>query len=122
MTRRTERINNLIREELSLLLKSEIRDPRISDLTTVTKVVTSSDLKYSKVFISVLGDDDETSETMEGFNSASKYLRHKLSRRLSLRNIPELRFQRDYSIERGIHILNLIEQVSSSEGKVLENS
>lgn len=114
MTRRTERISNLIRQEVSDLLRQQINDPRLVSPVSVTKVVTTSDLKYAKVFISTLGDEANESEILEGFTAASGFLRRELGKRLSLRRIPELSFHFDDSIKRGAEVLRLIEQVSSN--------
>ena len=113
MTRRTERINNLIRQEVSKLLQQEINDPRLVNFISVTRVTTSSDLRHAKVYVSVLGDGVDTNEMLQGFTAASGFLRRELARRLTLRHVPELSFRFDNSIERGAEILRLIEQASS---------
>ena len=115
MTRRTERINELIREEISNLLKREVKDPRLSGFITITEVSVSPDLHYAKVFVSVMGAEEDWGQAKDGLAAAAGFLRRKLGERLSLRYIPELHFVRDQSIERGSHLLELIERVSSTE-------
>ena len=113
MTRRAERVSNLIRQEISVLLQEQVNDPRLRSLISVTKVSTSDDLKNAKVFVSVLGDSATKSEMLQGFGAASGYLRRELANRVRLKQIPELKFQFDDSIEYGTRILELIEQVTS---------
>mgnify|MGYP001074427965 CR=1 FL=1 len=115
MTRRTERLNDLIREEISELIRRQIKDPRLSCFLTVTRVDTSPDLKYAKVFISIMGSDEEKKRAMEGLASASGFLYRELRGRLSLRCTPQLSFYKDDSIERGAQVLHLMKEVTSSE-------
>jgi ribosome-binding factor A len=112
MAHRIERVNRLIRQEISELLQRQIKDPRLGGLVSITEVVTSPDLKYAKVFVSGMCDEEERKETLSGLAAASGFLRNELARRLRLRHIPELDFRWDDSIERGAHILELIDRVS----------
>ena len=112
MTRRSERVSNLIRQEISELLQERINDPRLHAFISVTRVVTSSDLSNAKVFVSALGDEVDRNEVLEGFKSASGYFRRELAKQLTLRYVPELSFHFDDSIEVGTHVLQLIEQVA----------
>ena len=114
-TRRVARVNDLIRREISEVLMREIRDPRLSGLLSVTEVATSPDLKYARVYVSVLGSDDEKRQVEEGLAAASGFLRRRLGERLSLRYVPELSFERDESIERGSRLLELIREVAPAE-------
>jgi ribosome-binding factor A len=107
----------LIRKEISDLLIEQVNDPRLSSLISVTEVYTSADLKQAKVFISTLGGEKNKDEILEGFNSASGFLRRELGNRIRLRQIPLLTFHFDDSIERGARILGLIDQVSSDSTK-----
>lgn len=113
MTRRAERVSNLIRNEISELLQEQVNDPRLSSLISITEVSTTPDLKQTKIFVSILGNDADKDEMLHGFKAASGFLRRELSRRLLLRYAPELSFHFDDSIERGSSILKLIEQVSA---------
>ena len=113
ITRRAERVSNLIRQEISELLQEQVNDPRLSSLISITEVTTSSDLNQAKIFVTILGNKSDKSEMLQGFKTASSFFRRELSRRLTLRHVPELSFHFDDSIERGSNILKLIEQVSS---------
>ena len=117
MTRRTERINNLIRQEISELLRQQVNDPRLASLISVTTVSTSADLRHAKVFVSSLGDEVNRSEILQGFTAASGFLRKQLAGRLTLRYIPQLSFHFDDSIQRGAEVLRLIEQVASDNAE-----
>ncbi len=115
MTRRIERLNHLIRDVLSELLQRQVKDPRLSNFLTVTRVSISPDLQHAKVFISIMGSDQ--GETLKALYNASGFLRKELGARLTLRHIPELSFHNDDSIEQGIRVLHLIEQVAAGEGE-----
>lgn len=117
MTRRAERVSNLIRQEICDLLLESVNDPRLKSFISVTQVSTSPDLKNARVYISVMDDQDKAKGVLDGFKSASGYFRKELSRRLRLRYVPELSFEIDNSIERGVRILNLIEQVSVEDSE-----
>ncbi len=114
MAHRIERVNHLIRREMSELLQRQVKDPRLSSFVTVNEVVTSSDLRHAKIFVSHIGSEGEKQETLSVLVSASGFLRNELARRLKLRRIPELSFHWDDSIERGAHLLELIDRVSTS--------
>lgn len=112
MTRRTERVNDLIQEELSELLHRQVKDPRLSCFLTVTRVDTSADLRHAKIFVSIMGSDEEKKGAMEGLTSASGFLYREMKVRLSLRRMPQLDFHLDKSMELGAETLDLIKQVS----------
>jgi ribosome-binding factor A len=117
VTHRRKQVEHLIRAELSELLSRQVRDPRLKGLVTVTEVRTSPDLKQARIFISIMGDEKEKGEVFQGLSSASSFLRHELAKRVSLRHIPELSFEKDDSIERGIRLSQLIEQVSAGDSE-----
>ncbi len=112
MSRRLKQINHLIQRELSDLLTREVNDPRLKGIISITEVDISADLKQAKVFISILGDEEERERAFAGLASASGFLRQRLGERLSLRYTPELQFQKDDSIERGSHLLQLMERLA----------
>lgn len=114
MARRIERLNELIREEMSELLRRQTKDPRLSCFLTVTRVDTSADLSYAKIYISVMGSEEEKTAAMEGLESASGFLYRELRERLSLRHTPRPVFCRDDSIERGAQVLHLIKEATDS--------
>ena len=116
MSRRTERINQLLREEISELLR-QAKDPRLDSFVTVTEVCISPDLRHAKIFVSILGDEKEQERVLTGLAAASGFLRRQLAPRLTMRFVPELAFLRDDSIERGSHLLQLIDQVESESNQ-----
>ena len=104
---RIERINEEIQRELSALLRT-LKDPRLqSGLLTVTHVDTTSDLRYSRIFVSAL-DKSQEKDMMRGLKSAAGYLRRELGAALRLRYTPELQFLADDSIQQGAHILEML--------------
>ena len=113
MVHRIGRVNSLIRQEISELLQRQVKDPRLGNFVSVTEVSASHDLRYAKIFISRIGSEEEKQETLSVLAAASGFFRKELSRRLRLRRIPELSFQWDDSIERGAHLLQLIDQVTT---------
>jgi ribosome-binding factor A len=110
-----ERLNNLLRREISEMLKRQVKDPRLGTFVTVTEVSISPDLKHAKVFVSHMGSDEEKRATLSTLTSASGFFRRELAKRLRLRQIPELTFKWDDSIERGARLLELIDQVASDK-------
>jgi ribosome-binding factor A len=121
MSRRTERLNHLLRQEITELLQREAKDPRLSAMVSVTHVSVSTDLRYAKVFISVLGTEEEKKGVLAGLHAASGFLRRGLSSRLSMRYTPELSFSYDDTMEQAGKVLQLIQQVSSSEAETQES-
>ncbi len=113
MTHRIERVNSLIRQEISELLQRQVKDPRLGNFIAVTEVSTSPDLKYAKIFVSRLDSEGKRQETLNALASASGFFRSELFKRLRLRHTPELSFQWDDSIERGSHLLQLIDDVTT---------
>ena len=105
---RIGRINEEVQRELAALIPT-VKDPRVADagLISVTAVETTPDLKYAKIYISVL-DKSASAQTLKGLKSAAGYLRRELGRALNLRNTPELSFVRDDSIDKGAHILDML--------------
>lgn len=106
---RIGRINEEIQRELANLIRT-VKDPRVHGLVSITAVETTPDLRYAKVFVSVL-DQSDVNEVVKGLKSAGGYLRRELGGKLSLRYTPELIFQRDDSMAEGAHILELIEKL-----------
>ncbi|MBS5933088.1 MAG: 30S ribosome-binding factor RbfA [Clostridiales bacterium] len=106
------RINGEVQKELSMLINREIKDPRISPMTSVVAVEVAPDLKHAKVYISVLGDEEKKQSTYEGLRSAAPYLRTLLAKTVNLRNTPELTFVMDQSIEYGVNMSKLIDDVN----------
>jgi ribosome-binding factor A len=113
MSRRTERVNELLREEISDLLLREVKDPRVSGLVTVTEVDVSPDLRVAKVYISILGSEEDRDGTMAALGVASHFLHREIKRRLTIKRVPELRFFRDDSMERGARLLALLDKTEA---------
>ena len=106
---RIGRINEEIQRELSNLIRA-VKDPRVKGMVSLTAVETTPDLRYAKVYVSVL-DRSDVDQVIKGLKSAGGYLRRELGSALSLRYTPELIFERDDSIDKGAHILSLIENL-----------
>lgn len=115
MTRRTERISSLIRQEISELLREEVNDPRLRSFISITRVFTSVDLTHTKVYFSIFGEEVSKEEVLQGFAAASGFLRRQLASRLRLKHMPELSFHLDESIEKGARVLKLIDELASEE-------
>ena len=118
MTRRLERINSLIREELSELLRRDVKDPRLDSFVAITEVVTAPDLRHAVVYVSYIGSSEEKHDTISALTDASGFLHHELTKRLQMRHVPDLSFQWDDSIERGDRLLRLMDQVSYEKDDV----
>lgn len=109
---RITRINVELMRELSQIIRAELKDPRIGAMTSVIRVETTQDLKYCKVFVSVLGDEKEKESVMQGLQNAGGFIRRLLAQRVNLRYTPELRFKLDESAEYAIHMDQLFSQIS----------
>lgn len=108
------RINGEIRKSLSKVIAEEVHDPRVGMMTSVTDVEVATDLKTCKVYISVLGSDEERASAMEGLKRAEGFLKRRLAQELNLRNTPELRFISDTSLEYGAKMSRMIDEVAGS--------
>ncbi len=111
---RMTRINDEILKELSQIIRGEIKDPRVGVMTSVLRVDTTPDLKYCKVFVSVLGNEEEKDGVMKGLKNATGFIRRLLAQRVNLRNTPELIFKLDDSVEYSIRMSKLIDEISKS--------
>ena len=118
MTRRTDRVNGLLRQEISNLLSRELNDPRLSGVVSITQVKTSSDLRYATVYVSVMGKREEKDMALEGISSATGFMRRELRGRVSLRYIPELKFILDESLDNADRIFGLMDSISGDTEQV----
>lgn len=109
------RINGEVLKEFSNIIRSEIKDPRINPMTSVVSVEVAPDLKTCKAYISVLGDEKSQQDTIAGLKSAEGYIRRELARTVNLRNTPEIKFILDQSIEYGINMSKLIDEVTKKD-------
>ncbi len=113
------RINGEVLKELSNIIRGEIKDPRIHPMTSVVTVEVSPDLKTCKAYISVLGDEQAQKDTIKGLKNAEGFIRSKLAKNINLRNTPEITFVLDQSIEYGVNMSRLIDEVNAN-GKETE--
>jgi ribosome-binding factor A len=111
---RQEKLGELIAVELSDLLRTRVKDPRVG-FASITHVDVSGDLRHARIHISVLGTEEEQAATIRALKHATGFLRHELASRLVLRYMPELVFKLDTSIEQGSRILELIRQIENEE-------
>jgi ribosome-binding factor A len=115
MSRRSERTSKLIQREISELLEREVNDPRLCKFISVTEVTLSPDLKHAKIFVSTLGTEINKEDLLAGFNNASGFLRKELAAHLRLKQMPQLSFYYDDSIERGARLLKLMGELSTDK-------
>lgn len=109
------RVNAEVHKELAEIIRNGIKDPRIQPMTSVTAVEVAPDLKTCKAYISVLGDAEAKKDTLAGLRSAESYIRRQLAKTVNLRNTPEIRFILDESIEYGVTMSKLIDEVSKKD-------
>lgn len=107
------RINDEIRKEISEILRADIKDPRVGVITSVIKVDTTNDLKYCKVYVSILGDDEKKKEVMDVLSKAAGYVRSLIANRINLRVTPELKFILDDSLEYSFKIDKIIKDINN---------
>ena len=113
-------INMEVKRQLSTIISRGIKDPRVSPMTTVVAVEVAPDLKTAKAYVSVLGDEEAQKNTLAGLKSAEGYIRRELARTVNLRNTPQIKFVVDQSIEYGVNMSKLIDDVRANDGDVLE--
>ena len=114
------RINAEVQKELSNIIRNGIKDPRVSPWTSVVAVEVAPDLKTCKAYISVLGDEAAVEDTIAGLKSASAYIRRQLAASVNLRNTPEIHFVADQSIEYGVRMSHLIDEVTQHDAAAEE--
>jgi len=111
---RINRINEEVKKEVSDIIR-ELKDPRIGQMTSVVAVDVTKDMRWCKVFISVLGDEQQQKNTMDGLKSAAGFVRKEIGQRLGLRYTPEVLFNLDHSIEYGSHINQILHDIEKPE-------
>ena len=111
------KLNGEVLKELSNIIRGEIKDPRINPMTSVVSVEVAPDLKTCKAYISVLGDKESQEDTMKGLKSAEGYIRRQLAKNINLRNTPEITFILDQSIEYGVNMSKLIDEVTQYDNE-----
>jgi ribosome-binding factor A len=114
MTARTDRIDELLRQEIGAILTRDVQDPRIG-FVTITDVETAPDLSNARVWVSIIGQPDQRAETMRALERAMPFVRHELGSRIRIRRIPELHVRADDTAERGTRVLRLLAELESGE-------
>jgi ribosome-binding factor A len=117
MTQRTDRIDQLLRQEIGDILARDIQDPRIG-FVTITDVETAPDLSTARVWVSVIGQPEERAQTLRALQRAMPFVRHELGGRVRLRRIPELHLRADDTAERGTRVLQLLAELEAGETPV----
>lgn len=111
MTKRTKRLNSLLREVISEVVRNDVDNPKVSKLVTITDVDISNDLHYAKVFIGVIGDDQEKKDTLEALQSASGFISVLASKKVVMRHFPQLTFKLDDSVEKHLRIESVLQKI-----------
>ncbi|MHB0913405.1 MAG: 30S ribosome-binding factor RbfA [Armatimonadota bacterium] len=116
MSTRTEKVRELLKKEISDIIRRDLKDPRLG-FVTITDTEVTKDLRHAKVYISVLGDEKAKQETLSVLQHAAGHVRSEFGRRASMRTIPEISFRLDVSVDHGARIFELLEQVKKDEKK-----
>ena len=111
MSRRIDRINEQLREEISMLLARSIKDPRLNGVISITRVVSSNDLRSARAYVSVMGNDQTKQEALAGIRSAASFLRRELRDRINMKHTPFLTYELDDSMEEADQLIRLMNQV-----------
>jgi len=112
---RPEKVAHLMRREVAEILQQRVRDPRVSAMVSVTDVEVTHDLSFARVFVTILGPVAERQSTFEALEHAAGFVRHELGPRLGLREVPELRFVYDESLDRGARVEELLKRIHDGE-------
>jgi len=115
---REKRLAEEIKKIVSNIIRDELKDPRVSSMTSIVEVDLTKDLRYVNIYVSILGDDEEKEETMEGLTRAGGFIRREIGKKIKARYTPEVIFKLDNSIERGIHMYNIITKVTKEEKSI----
>jgi len=111
MSRRTDRLGEQFREEISKLVQKGLKDPRVSSLSSITRVEVTDDLSYAKVMVSVIGSDKEKRDSLIGLKNSAGFIRGILGKALKIRKIPELNFVLDENLEHAMHIESILAEL-----------
>ena len=117
VSRRQQRLNQLLREQIAQLLRHETEDPQLASLISITEVEVAQDLQRAKVFVSVLAEEKEAEATLKRLRHAARFFRRELAERLNLRHTPQLDCQLDTSIARGTRVLGLLREIEQERGQ-----
>lgn len=114
MSRRLQRLNVLLRQEISELIRRELRDPRLAEIVTLTRVSVSPDLSTATAYVSVMGDDAQKADTLSALNHAAPFVRRQLTSRLTIRRTPDINFALDETMEAAARVLDLMKHLPPS--------
>ena len=115
MSRRIERVNELLRQEISRLLTLQVKDPRLDGVITITRVSASGDLRNARVFLSAMGDEETKQNALAGIRSAATYIRRELRSRVTMRYIPFLSYELDAAQQEANYILDIMDGIRNNE-------
>ena len=116
---RPEKVAHLMRREVAEILQQKLRDPRVSAMVSVTDVEVTNDLSFARVFVSIMGKPEERASTLQALAHAAGFVRHEVGARLGLREVPEVRFVHDESLDRGARVEDLLRRLH--DGKPVED-
>lgn len=122
MSHRIERVNALLRQEIGSVVADELKDPRISSIVSITRVETSRDLGFAKVYVSVLGSDQEKSDTLRALGSAAGFIHRSIRPNLRMRSVPHFAFYLDEAIEKGAEMVAFIDKVIERDREIAAQS
>ena len=112
---RPEKVAHLMRREVAEILQNKLRDPRVSAMVSVTDVEVTKDLSFAKIFVSIMGKPEEVTETLKALGHAVGFVRHELGPRLGLREVPDMRFIHDESLDRGARVEELLKRIQDNK-------
>jgi ribosome-binding factor A len=119
---RIRRVAEQMKKDVSAIIASEIKDPRVAGLTSITDVELTKDLRYASIYVSIFGTEAEKEETLQTLIRASGFIRSEIGRRIRLRYTPEISFYLDNSLEYGAHIERVIRSLKEETGEEDEGS
>ena len=111
---RIDSVNSLLKREISRIIRSDVKDPRLSTLTSVVSVETSRNLQNATVYVTIMGEEEEKVKTLKGLRSAGGFIQRSLRKNLDLRTIPSIRFLIDYSLDHAEQISDLLEKAKQN--------
>ena len=115
---RVSQIGEEIKRVISQLLRTKIKDPRISDMVSITEVRVTNDLSFAKVFVSVFGTEDEKNDTLEGLRNAEGFIKKEIGRNVKMRIMPKLIFELDDSVEESLRLEKILEEIKTKEDPI----
>ena len=113
--KRTDRLNSLLREVISEVLKKDVKHPDINELATITRVDITRDLRYAKVYVSVIGNDVDREKTLVALQSASGFIAVNSSKKVSMRYFPQLTFKLDTGVDEHMRIEELLQEINTEQ-------